>query len=443
MGFAGLTELVSDVDAMLTQAKRSPDPAPVSPMPAPQRVSESAPQPSQQEKPNKPEVKAGSSASPVVSPSETQKPQHSSTTQPGSKPRPALRQQAPHHPQAGGDRKAAAQPTGTGSAAGWLVGIGAVVGLIWIASESENNSTSPGPMVYQSPSQQIQQHPSTSVPDWTTPPASTPAPAQRQPPIETPAWTAHTPETTPAQTPTERPRPQPDATVRAIQRRLNALGYNAGIADGIAGANTTSAIMAFQKDHNFIIDGIASLALLNQVNLAESQSRNAFYQPNINATCRRYKNGITVVVPCQDNEVSSFNNRPSPDSTVQAIQRRLNSLGYNAGVADGFSGNKTRSAIIAFQKDHDLYADGIPSVELLDMANSVSGRPRNAPSAQSPRVEYDSVSVANNQDQIPDLSRLSYDDRQSIEAACSVDKYIYGPDYYKKCLSSQLKKINR
>jgi hypothetical protein len=38
----------------------------------------------------------------------------------------------------------------------------------------------------------------------------------------------------------------------------------------------------------------------------------------------------------------------------------------------------------------------------------------------------------------PDLSRLSGAERQSIEAACSTDKYVNGPAAYNNCLASQL-----
>lgn len=44
--------------------------------------------------------------------------------------------------------------------------------------------------------------------------------------------------------------------VRAIQKRLNALGYTeVGKADGIAGIKFTSAVKHFQKDHRCVVDG--------------------------------------------------------------------------------------------------------------------------------------------------------------------------------------------
>ena len=45
------------------------------------------------------------------------------------------------------------------------------------------------------------------------------------------------------------------AVVKPIQKRLNALGFDCGVADGIAGAKTTTAIKAFQKANGCVADG--------------------------------------------------------------------------------------------------------------------------------------------------------------------------------------------
>lgn len=43
--------------------------------------------------------------------------------------------------------------------------------------------------------------------------------------------------------------------VSAIQKRLNALGYNCGVVDGIAGSKFTAAVKAYQSDHGCVVDG--------------------------------------------------------------------------------------------------------------------------------------------------------------------------------------------
>ncbi|MBD3777589.1 MAG: peptidoglycan-binding protein, partial [Thiotrichales bacterium] len=62
--------------------------------------------------------------------------------------------------------------------------------------------------------------------------------------------------------------------------------------------------------------------------------------------------------------------RPDDDEAMsladmQALQDHLNWLGYDAGKPDGIAGNRTRSALRAFQKDQRLPADGFPSPAML------------------------------------------------------------------------------
>ncbi|MCH8196743.1 MAG: peptidoglycan-binding protein [Proteobacteria bacterium] len=49
---------------------------------------------------------------------------------------------------------------------------------------------------------------------------------------------------------------------------------------------------------------------------------------------------------------------------VSSIQTDLATLGYDPGPADGTTGQKTTDAIIRYQRDHQLLADGTPSPEL-------------------------------------------------------------------------------
>jgi membrane-bound lytic murein transglycosylase B len=64
--------------------------------------------------------------------------------------------------------------------------------------------------------------------------------------------------------------------------------------------------------------------------------------------------------------------RPLPEDglrlsrqTVMTLQVHLNQLGYNAGTPDGIFGSGTRRALIEFQSDRKLVADGYPSEQII------------------------------------------------------------------------------
>jgi hypothetical protein len=164
---------------------------------------------------------------------------------------------------------------------------------------------------------------------------------------------------------------------------------------------------------------------------------------------------------------SPASSRPQPDPTVRAIQQQLNELGYDAGPADGFAGAKTRAAVSAFQRDQNLPADGIVSEHVLQIANATQRRSSTPTSIQLSGVERESLESACSTDKYvrgpaayrdcverqiaamrsaprrPDLSRLARAERESIESACSTDKYVNGPAAYNRCLSTQLQALER
>ncbi|WP_462158366.1 peptidoglycan-binding protein [Pseudoalteromonas sp. GB56] len=51
---------------------------------------------------------------------------------------------------------------------------------------------------------------------------------------------------------------------------------------------------------------------------------------------------------------------------VMQIQKKLNLLGYDAGPEDGKMGTRTKSAIMAFEKDNKMEVQGLPSNYLLN-----------------------------------------------------------------------------
>lgn len=159
--------------------------------------------------------------------------------------------------------------------------------------------------------------------------------------------------------------------------------------------------------------------------------------------------------------------RPEADTTVKAIQKRLNELGYDAGVADGLVGRRTRAAILAFQQDSGIVADSNVSKELLQSLLAAEKRSASTAPIQLSRSERESMEAACSTDKYingpaayracinrqtaalkagvrtPNLSALSNAERQSIEAACSTDKYLNGPAAYNSCLQKHLNALRR
>ena len=66
---------------------------------------------------------------------------------------------------------------------------------------------------------------------------------------------------------TDVPAADPSPRIKEIQEGLAELGYDLGSPDGVMGPETRKAISAFQKDHDFVVDGKYSELLLFKVNV--------------------------------------------------------------------------------------------------------------------------------------------------------------------------------
>ncbi len=116
---------------------------------------------------------------------------------------------------------------------------------------------------------------------------------------------------------------------KTLQERLTALGFDTDGVDGILGPNSRKAIRNFQRSRGLPADGYASEALLTRVQQAATGTE------------------------------------PLGRGQIAAIQNALNARGFDAGVADGVAGPRTRAAIAAFQRAYGYQVDGQASVGLL------------------------------------------------------------------------------
>lgn len=180
---------------------------------------------------------------------------------------------------------------------------------------------------------------------------------------------------------TPTPEPETNKTLRAgmtgyqvmaLQNRLICLEYLTVAADGIYGASTTAAVRAFQERNNLHADGVAGSTTLELIYGKKAKSaptptamRAATDTPKVKATATPAPNQKTLRMG-------------STGAEVVTLQKRLISLGYLSGKADGIYGPGTRAAVRSFQKNNGLGIDGeagasTQSVLYSDKAVAMSG----------------------------------------------------------------------
>ena len=121
--------------------------------------------------------------------------------------------------------------------------------------------------------------------------------------------------------------------VKEVQQYLKNLGYLDSVVDGSYGNATKAAAKIFQANESLYVDGEignASYKIMQQTN-------NKF------SALKKGMNG----------------------NAVKVMQTYLIKLGYLGGTADGSLGSVTEAAIVRFQKDNGLYADGEAGLKTL------------------------------------------------------------------------------
>ena len=134
--------------------------------------------------------------------------------------------------------------------------------------------------------------------------------------------------------------------VTALQNKLLTLGYlDYPSATGYYGALTKTAVIRFQNNNGLGADGIAGP--LTQNKLYSSTAKSLILKVG------------------------------SSGEAVQTLQLQLKKLGYFSGTGTGYYGSVTREAVIAFQRDNGLSADGIagPATRKKAFSNNTASAP--------------------------------------------------------------------
>lgn len=341
---------------------------------------------------------------------------------------------------------ASEQPSDSSSTGKWLFGIAAVFGsVIWLANQSDNSSSSRSTYLPSDAARVV----SSGTDDKSTLIGSTSSPTPSSTSVA--PTTTKQPLTAQPQTPSRPVEAQPSigrdnvlstAQIRYCLAEKIRLDAAETVLNNYVDADVDR-FNGYVNDYNSRCGEFR----YRQGALESAQRDVEQYRNQLQIEGRsRFVRGSSAATRSQTPEQVQQPVRPSPDVTVQAVQRRLNELGYDAGAADGVFGNKTRLAILAFQRNSAYPADGLATEELLrqlSQVNSINegaaGAPTSTP-ATSPTPQPSST-AANTIPGKPSLSTASSAEQVSIENACNYDRqYRSAGDYY-SCLRRELAKL--
>ncbi len=134
---------------------------------------------------------------------------------------------------------------------------------------------------------------------------------------------------------------------RQIQLQLTALGYDAGIADGLWGRRTRDAITRWQTTNSLTATGYVTAPQLRRIaDQAGATAPPVAPDPGVDDRTEESLLGLT-----RDER--------------REVQRRLTALGYGTGGADGVFGQNSRRAIAAWQRNSGQRASGYITADQL------------------------------------------------------------------------------
>lgn len=227
-------------------------------------------------------------------------------------------------------------------------------------------------------------------------------------------------------------RPAPDATVQETQIKLNELGYNSGTADGLMGRDTRSAIMAFQRDAGVAMNGIADRALLRLLEQALSRSTNTRGTDLPPGEAQPYSSAKAANVgqPQSRQIVPTADERSSMELACIMV-KSSGPAAYNGCIAQQMEqlalGPRTPSM-------STLSYDEKSAIELSCILTKSEGP------ARYNGCLVNQIQQLERGPRQPDLRGLSYDEKSAIELACILTKSD-GAASYNRCLNGQLSEL--
>jgi peptidoglycan hydrolase-like protein with peptidoglycan-binding domain len=128
--------------------------------------------------------------------------------------------------------------------------------------------------------------------------------------------------------------------VITLQNRLREFGFYRGPSDGIFGPGTESAVIQFQRSRGIYADGVVGTQVYQALNGA---------------------------VPSQPSYPVAGLSVGSSGASVEALQRRLQELGYFNATVTGYYGTVTQDAVARFQQRNGLQSTGVADGQTLSV----------------------------------------------------------------------------
>ncbi|WP_180966000.1 peptidoglycan-binding domain-containing protein [Fischerella thermalis] len=156
------------------------------------------------------------------------------------------------------------------------------------------------------------------------------------------------------------------AAVTQLQQSLRTLGYYKGPITGYFGQETEQAVIRFQQSKKLQADGVAGTNTLQLIrtNLASRPNNNS-----VGGGTDKYPNAL---------------NEGDAGPQVLQLQRNLAQLGYFQANPTGNFGSVTKDAVVRFQRDYGLTANGIVDGQTWTAISTNANYTNNNNSACSP-----------------------------------------------------------
>lgn len=170
--------------------------------------------------------------------------------------------------------------------------------------------------------------------------------------------------------------------VKKLQNALKFLGYYSLRVDGIYGTGTTAAVALYQQAQNLEPDGIAGKQTVTSIFGSCSKTASITVSGRDQEEQKTEATTEAAAAKSSKNAVSSFSDiktvpsackEGDSGSNVIKLQQALTLLGYYSGSIDGDYGEATKAAVVRFQENRGMNADGIAGAATIRIMFSGTG----------------------------------------------------------------------